>query len=56
MRADPVTSASPVLAVTASVMTDDRTRIMAAGFDGFHGKPISVRQLLTTVRELLDKP
>ena len=56
LRADPITSAIPVLAVTASVMTDDRTRIMAAGFDGFHGKPISVRQLLATVREILDKP
>jgi DNA-binding response OmpR family regulator len=29
---------------------------MAAGFDGYHGKPISVRQLLATVREILDKP
>jgi len=28
---------------------------MAAGFDGFQGKPISVKQLLTTVREILDK-
>jgi two-component system, cell cycle response regulator DivK len=55
LRADPMTSAIPVIAVTASVMTDDRTRIMAAGFDGFHGKPISVRQLLATVREILDK-
>jgi two-component system, cell cycle response regulator DivK len=56
LRADPITSAIPVIAVTASVMTDDRTRIMAAGFDGFHGKPISVRHLLATVREILDKP
>jgi two-component system, cell cycle response regulator DivK len=56
LRADPMTSAIPVIAVTASVMTDDRTRIMAAGFDGFHGKPISVRQLLATVREILDQP
>ena len=56
LRADPITSAIPVIAVTASVMTGDRTRIMAAGFNGFHGKPISVRQLLTTVREILDKP
>ena len=56
LRADPMTSAIPVIAVTASVMTQDRTRIMAAGFDGFHGKPISVRQLLATVREILDKP
>jgi two-component system, cell cycle response regulator DivK len=56
LRADPMTSAIPVIAVTASVMTQDRTRIMAAGFDAFHGKPISVRQLLATVREILDKP
>src|SRR4029434_10854411 len=31
LRADPVTSATPVIAVTASVMTQDRSRIMAAG-------------------------
>jgi CheY-like chemotaxis protein len=55
LRADPVTRPIPVIAVTASVMTQDRTRIMAAGFDGYHGKPISVRQLLATVREILDK-
>ena len=55
LRADPVTSSTPVIAITASVMTQDRTRIMAAGFDGFQGKPISVRELLGTVREILDK-
>jgi two-component system, cell cycle response regulator DivK len=55
VRADPVTRAMPVIAITASVMTQDRTRIMAAGFDGFQGKPISVRELLATVREILDK-
>jgi two-component system cell cycle response regulator DivK len=46
---------TPVIAVTASVMPQDRTRIMAAGFDGFQEKPISVRKLLATVREILDK-
>ena len=56
LRADPVTRPIPVIAVTASVMTQDKTRIMAAGFDGYHGKPISVRQRLATVREILDKP
>jgi len=56
LRADSETRAIPVIAVTASVMTQDQTRIMAAGFDGYHGKPISVRQLLATVREILDKP
>jgi len=56
LRADPVTNSTPVIAITASVMTQDRTRIMAAGFDGFQGKPISVRELLATVRGILDKP
>jgi CheY-like chemotaxis protein len=55
LRADPVTRPTPIIAITASVMTQDRTRIMAAGFDGFQGKPISVRQLLVTEREILDK-
>jgi CheY-like chemotaxis protein len=32
LRADPVTSATPVIVVTASVMTQDRSRIIAAGF------------------------
>jgi hypothetical protein len=27
---------------------------MAAGFDGFQGKPISVRELLATVRGILE--
>ena len=55
LRADPVTRPTPVIAITASVMTQDQKRIMAAGFDGFQGKPISVKQLLATVREILDK-
>ena len=55
LRADPGTSATPVIAITASVMAQDRTRVMAAGFDGFQGKPISIKELLGTVREILDK-
>jgi CheY-like chemotaxis protein len=56
LRADPVTSSIPIIAATASVMTQDRSRIMAAGFDGFQSKPISINQLLTKVRDALDKP
>ena len=56
LRTDPRTHAIPVIAVTASVMTQDRKRVMDAGFDGFQGKPISVRELLAKVREILDKP
>ncbi len=55
LRADPETRAIPVIAITASVMAQDRERIMAAGFDGFQGKPISVKELLETVRQILDK-
>jgi len=56
LRADPATRAIPVIAVTASVMAQERQKVMAAGFDGFQGKPISVRELLETIRTILDKP
>ena len=55
LRADPVTRSTPVIAITASVMPQDRQKIMAAGFDGFQGKPISVKELLETVRQILDR-
>ena len=55
LRADPGTRAIPVIAVTASVMPQDQKRILAAGFDGFQGKPISVRELLETIRSVIEK-
>jgi len=55
LRADATTRTIPVIAVTASVMAQDRQRVMAAGFDGFQGKPISVRELLATIRGILEK-
>jgi CheY-like chemotaxis protein len=55
LRSDATTRAIPVIAVTASVMAEDRQKVMAAGFDGFQGKPISVRELLATVRGILEK-
>ena len=54
LRADPATRGIPVMAVTASAMTHDRQKIMAAGFDGYQSKPISVRDFLEAVRRLLD--
>jgi two-component system, cell cycle response regulator DivK len=56
LRADPATRNIPVMAVTASAMTHDRAKIMAAGFDGYQSKPISVKTFLVAVRELLDRP
>jgi two-component system, cell cycle response regulator DivK len=55
LRGDPATRSIPVIAVSASVMAQERQKVMAAGFDGFQGKPISVRELLTTIRQLLDE-
>jgi CheY-like chemotaxis protein len=54
LRADPATRGIPVIAITASVMAQDRQKIMAAGFDGYQSKPISVKELLETIRKVLD--
>lgn len=43
----------PVVAVTASAMTDDRERAFESGFDGYVEKPISVRALPQQVRDFL---
>jgi len=53
LRADPATAALPVVAVTASVMQQDRQEIMRAGFDGFIEKPINLHGLLDTVQKAL---
>ena len=44
----------PVLAVTASVMEQDRRQITQAGFDGYVGKPISLKGFLEAVRVALE--
>ena len=56
LRADPKTKAIPVIAVTASAMTHDRQKIMAAGFDGYQSKPINVKEFTSAVRQMLDRP
>jgi two-component system, cell cycle response regulator DivK len=55
LRADPTTRAIPVMAVTASAMTHDRKKIMAAGFDGYQSKPIRVKELMDAIRKMLDE-
>jgi len=53
LRADPATAALPVVAITASVMQQDRQEIMRAGFDGFIEKPINLRGLLDAVQKAM---
>ena len=55
LRADSVTRAIPVIAVTASVMTHDRQKVMAAGFDGYQPKPIRLKEFLQAVRATLEQ-
>jgi CheY-like chemotaxis protein len=54
LRADPLTRAIPVIAVTASAMAQNRQEILSAGFDGYQPKPINVKVFLQAVREALD--
>ena len=53
LRADAATREIPVMAVTASAMTHDRQKIMAAGFDAYQTKPINVREFVDAVRAIL---
>jgi len=56
LRADPATSRIPVIAVTASVMQQDRKLITEAGFDGYVGKPINLAEFLAAVSAMLIRP
>jgi two-component system cell cycle response regulator DivK len=53
LRQDPGLGGVPVVAVTAFAMKEDRERTAREGFDGYLGKPISVRALPTQVGEFL---
>jgi two-component system cell cycle response regulator DivK len=54
LRADLATAHIPVIAVTASVMQQDRKHITEAGFDAYLGKPLDLREFLDTVKRVLE--
>ena len=56
IRANPDTARTPVVAFTASVTANDRSRIGDAGFDGFLGKPINLKEFLETIKRVLEGP
>ena len=56
LRADPGTAHIPVIAVTASVMQQDRKHITEAGFDAYLPKPIDLKDFLETVKRVLETP
>ncbi|MES2992732.1 MAG: response regulator [Pseudomonadota bacterium] len=53
IRADPALDATPVLAVSASVMPDDQHKIATSGFDALITKPIDLKTFLETVQRFL---
>ena len=55
LRANTVTAAIPAIAVTASVMQRDRNLITEAGFDGYLGKPLNLKEFLAAVKAMLER-
>lgn len=53
IRAEPSLDAVPVMAVSASVMPEDRRHIDDSGFDAYTTKPISLKPFLAEVERLL---
>ena len=53
LKADAATRNIPVLALTASVMKEDKERILETGCDGYITKPFDIKEFLKTVAEYL---
>jgi len=53
IRKDTTLDATPILAVSASVMPDDQHKIVTSGFDAFITKPINLKQFLESVQRFL---
>lgn len=55
LKADGRTAWIPILALTAHALAEDRERAFAAGCDGYLSKPAEPRQVVETVRHLLEE-
>jgi CheY-like chemotaxis protein len=55
IKADPATSAIPVIALTAHAMAGDRQRALDAGCDDYDTKPIEFPRLLQKMEALLGR-
>ena len=53
LKADPKTRSIPIIAITASAMTNNRQAMLAEGFDGYQTKPISLKDFLREVQRVL---
>jgi CheY-like chemotaxis protein len=55
LRAEETTRGIPHMAMTASVMSEDRQKIVAAGFDAYQSKPINVTEFVAAVAQLRER-
>jgi two-component system cell cycle response regulator/two-component system cell cycle response regulator DivK len=53
LKADSHTMNIPIIAITASAMTNSRQAMLAEGFDGYQTKPISLKDFLGEVERVL---
>jgi response regulator RpfG family c-di-GMP phosphodiesterase len=44
---------TPILAMTANAMSDDRERCLQVGMDGYISKPVRVEELFNTIEQVL---
>ncbi len=54
LKGAPLTSAIPVIALTANAMVGDREAALTAGCDDFDTKPIELTRLLAKIEALLE--